>query len=140
MRRPPLIEKPRTLSAEELGALSERCEYEGSVEHKDQRSWLGLPQPRRGDDLEDYRQTATICPLVSDVQRSTATGWVRFAVRNAQFVKDKWKGDFPRYLWYQDSVGQYWYAVLTNQGAGEASQAKYKGWPITAEEWRANFG
>jgi hypothetical protein len=128
------------LSAAELSALSERCDYEGSVEHKNQKSWLGLPHHRRGHDSEDHRQTATLCPLTSDDQRHIATTWVRFAVENSQFSKDEWRGDFPRYLWYKDHAGQYWYAILTNQGAGEAGRAKYKGWPITTEEWRAHFG
>jgi hypothetical protein len=139
MRQPPQIAPPRSATASELEALSERCDYEGSVEHKEHRSWLGLPKLRKGDDLEDHRQTATICPFVTETERDVATRWVRMAVKNGQFDRDKWKGDFPRYLWYQDSEEHLWYAVLTNQGAGEASRGKYKGWPITAEEYREIF-
>ena len=139
MKRPKQIASPLALSPPQLNALAERCDYEGSKEHKDKRSWLGIPQPRKGN-VEDTRQTATICPLVTEVERQQATQWVRQAVRNRQFARNKWKGDFPRYIWHRDPQGQYWYGVITNQGAGEMARAKYKGWPISEGEWREVFG
>jgi hypothetical protein len=139
MKRPKPIAVPPVLTSAQLNALAERCEYEGSKEHKDKRSWLGIPLPRKGN-VDDTRQTATICPLVADMERQQATQWVRQAVRTRQFVANKWKGGFPRYIWYQDLQGQYWYGVITNQGAGETARAKYKGWPISEGEWREIFG
>jgi hypothetical protein len=125
------------LVAVDLGVLARRCIYEGSVEHKDRRSWLGVPKPRRSDNPEE---TATICPLASDRERELATSWVQMAVREARFDHADWRGGFPRRLWHRDDTGQYWYGYLTNQGAGDQPVARYKGWPIDAEEWRAHFG
>lgn len=110
-------------------ALADRCSYEGSREHKDRRSWLGLPQPRRR--LADI---ATICPMVTEEDRRTATEWVKEAIKNHQFDPRDIRNGFPRYIWYRASDGSYWYGFLMNEGGG-----KYKGWPISAEEWHEIF-
>jgi hypothetical protein len=57
--------------AVDLAELAECCADHGSIEHKDKRSWLGVPRPRRRP-----RDVATICPLVTVQERDTATGWV----------------------------------------------------------------
>jgi hypothetical protein len=140
MKRPrPIISPHSTPTKKQLKVLATRCDYEGSLEHKNKRSWLGIPKPRRGRDLEDSRQTATICELNECTDREKATRWVREAIENGQFARDQWKDEFPRYLWHKDEIGQYWYGALTNKGAGPESRAKYKGWPISEEEWRETF-
>lgn len=140
MGRPKPISPIRHLTPAQLSQLAERCDYVGSVEHKAARSWLGLPQPRRGRHGEtDHKQNATICPLTSDADRLVATGWVREAIRRGQFRNGYWKGDFPRYLWYFDQDGCYWYGFLMNQGAGDDARGQYKGWKISEEEWRETF-
>jgi len=126
------MKRPKTQLPEipkNLADLAGRCKYVGSVEHKDKKSWLGLPQPRRRP-----RQTATICPLYSNEDRDRATEWVRAAIRAGNFRKADWQGGLPRHIWYRDEQGNYWRGFLTNAGAGE-----YKGWPITEEEWREDF-
>lgn len=122
-------------------ALASRAVYTGSEEHKEERSWLGLPKPRRGFRTSEtgFKQNATICPLVKDEEREIATGWVREAIRLGHYNKDVLDGEFPREIWHRDSHGQYWFGRLTQRGAGDESRAEYKGWPVTREEWRANF-
>ena len=118
-----------------LAALAERCEYVGSEEHKDQRSWLGLPRPRRRP-----RNVATICPLVTEKDRQQATRWVRNAILERNFDRTDWRNGFPRKIWYRDDCGQVWYGFLTNQGAGANPVGHYKGWPIEEDERREIFG
>lgn len=119
----------------DLEKVAQRREYEGSKEHKDKRSWLGLPRHRTKPD-----DVATICPMVGDHERAVATEWVREAVRNGQFDRSDWRNGFPRYVWYRDEDGSYWYGFLMNKGAGKAPVGKYKGWPITEDEWDEIFG
>ncbi len=128
------------LTSAELDALAKRAIYTGSVEHKEHRSWLGLPRPRRNPhaDPEDQRQNATICPLVRDEERERATHWVQTAIRKSQFDPTIWDGDFPRSIWHRDDNGQYWHGRLTKAGGADAP-AEYKGWPIDQDEWHANF-
>jgi hypothetical protein len=120
-----------------LEELAERCEYLGSKVHKDRRSWLGLPRPRRSVEPEE---TATICDLVTDSDRDQATEWVRTAIRNRQFDLTDWRNGFPRRIWHKDESGRYWYGFLTNSGAGENPRAQYKGWPISEDEKNEIFG
>ncbi len=119
----------------DLRAVAERCFYEGGREHKDRRSWLGVPRPRRrpGD-------VATICPLVTDQDRFTAAAWVREAIVNGQFDRRDWRNGFPRYIWHCPPDGSYWYGFLMNEGAGAAANAQYKGWLISKDEWHEIFG
>jgi hypothetical protein len=120
----------------DLGALAERCSYHGSIEHKDKRSWLGLPRPRRRP-----RDVATICPLVTNQEREIATEWVKEAVRNGQFDRGyELRNGFPRYIWHLTADGTYWYGFLMNEGAGPNATAQYKGWPISKDEWDEIFG
>lgn len=119
----------------DLTALAERCEYVGSTEHKDQRSWLGLPRPRRRP-----RDVATIRPLVTERDRAQATNWVRSAIVQGNFDRTGWRNGFPRKIWYRHSDGQVWYGSLTNQGAGTSPVGQYKGWPLDEDERRAIFG
>ena len=119
----------------DLASLAERCEYIGSQEHKEHRSWLGVPRPRRRP-----QNMATICPLVTAKERNLATGWVRNAIANRQFDEKDWRNGFPRKVWHRDNNGQYWYGILTNQGAGSNPKGQYKGWPIDEDEWREIFG
>lgn len=130
----PLSDRP--VVPKDLAELADRCIYMGSIEHKDRRSWLGLPRPRRSGNPEE---TATICPLVANSERERATEWVRSAIRQAQFVPTDWSGGFPRRIWHRDESGQYWYGFLTNCGAGERPVGHYKGWPIDEDEWREIF-
>jgi hypothetical protein len=120
---------------DDLVAVSERCSYEGSREHKDRRSWLGLPRPRRRP-----ADVATVCPMVTEQERDLATGWVRAAIKNGQFDRADWRNGFPRYIWYRSADGSYWYGFLMNEGAGKSPTAQYKGWPISEEEWNEIFG
>ena len=115
-RRPVKPKRPRARAPvvpSDLRAVAARCSYEGSREHKDRRSWLGLPRPRRRP-----RDVATICPLVTEQDRAMATAWVREAIVNGQFDRRDWRNDFPRYIWYRAADGSYWYGFLMNEGAG----------------------
>jgi hypothetical protein len=134
------VKRPKSRRPEipaDLTELAERCTYEGSLEHKDRRSWLGTPKPRRS---KDPALMATICPLVSNKDRERATAWVQAAIRAGNFDRTDWQGGFSRHIWYRDEAGKYWYGFLTNSGAGEKPAARYKGWPISEEEWREIFG
>jgi hypothetical protein len=129
--------RPRSRSPvipDDLGAVADRCSYEGSIEHKDKRSWLGLPRPRRKP-----RDVATICPMVTEKEREVANEWVKEAIRNGQFRRDDWRNGLPRYIWYRTAEGSYWYGFLMNEGSGKGPNARYKGWPISKEEWHEIF-
>ena len=143
LKRPRQIPIPTPTDAE-LAALSERAIYHGSVEHKERKSWLGLPQPRRGrkgrSDPRDHRQNATICPLIADDDRDMATRWVRVAIIGRQFDQNVRKGDFPKHLWYRDEWGHYWQGCFLDLIPSNPPVARYKGWPITKEERDENFG
>lgn len=141
MKRP-VRDAPPTLTQAQRRTLALRAVYLGSPEHKDERSWLGIPEPRknRRGDPDDHRQNATICPLVNDAERDRATEWVRHAIRHGQYDQTIWAGDFPRKIWYREANGSYWYGRLMQQGAGEDPQAEYKGWPIDEAEWNEDFG
>jgi hypothetical protein len=115
----------------DLKALAKRAEYTGSVEHKDRRSWLGLPRPRIS---KNPTENATICPMVSKSEREEATSWVRYAIENRQFLYGYFENGFPRSIWYRDVNGQHWQGRLTQCGAGDAPIAEYKGWPISEGE------
>lgn len=134
VKRPP---SRRPAIPADLEELSQRCEYVGSQVHKDKRSWLGLPRPHRSADPEE---TATVCPLVSEDDRNTATQWCRIAIRNKQFDPVDWQNGFPRHIWHKDESGQYWKGFLTNSGAGDKPVAQYKGWPISEEGKNEIFG
>ena len=122
--------------AVDLPELAERCAYHGSIERKDKRSWLGLPRPRRRP-----RDVATICPLVTAQERDIATEWVREAIRNGQFDREReLRNGFPRYIWHRSAGGTYWFGFLMNEGAGASATARYKGWPISKDEWDEIFG
>jgi hypothetical protein len=77
---------------------------------------------------------------VTNEDRLTATAWVREAIVNGRFDRHDWRNGFPRYIWYRDAGGGYWYGFLMNEGAGAGATAQYKGWPIPEEEWREDFG
>ena len=130
--------RPRSRQAhrmpDDLVSLAARCEYVGSVEHKDQRSWLGLPRPRRRP-----RDVATICPLVTKQDRDTATDWVREAITAGNFDPSDLRNGFPRKIWFRDEHGRFRYGFLTNQGSGANPCGQYKGWPIEEDEWREIF-
>src|SRR5260370_2358418 len=106
MKRPARAISPLlTVTQRESAAM--RAIYTGSAEHKDRRSWLGLPQLRQGDasKVDDHRQNATICPLVSEEDRDRATQWVQQAIRNSQFDPNILAGDFPRNICDPDADG-----------------------------------
>ena len=140
--RPPKATEPPARTAAELESLAKRATYVGSIEHKEKRSWLGLPFPRRNPqaDAADVRQNATICHLVTDAARDQATVWIQHAISHRQFDPAVWDGEFPKVIWYRDKSGNYWFGRLVQRGAGENPRAEYKGWPITQEEWHENFG
>ena len=132
-KRPRTRAVPVTL---DLAELAGRCSYRGSIEHKDKRSWLGLPRPRRRS-----RDVATICPLVTAQERDMATEWVREAIGRGQFDRDQeLRNGFPRYIWHQTADGRYRYGFLMNEGAGPNATAQYKGLPISKDEWDEIFG
>lgn len=121
-----------------------RAVYQGSPEHKDKRSWLGPPQPRRRGaksprGAANPKLTATICDLVSPADQAMATHWIQTAIQRGQFDPTDIRNGFPRYVWHRDATGRYWYGFLTNEGAGPNPIGSYKGWPISEEEWRARF-
>jgi hypothetical protein len=121
---------------QDLEDLASRAEYVGSVEHKNRKSWLGLPKPRRS---KNPPEEATICPLVGQKDREIATKWVKYAICNRQFDPNDLQNGFPRHIWHRNAEGEYWQGKLTQSGAGDAPRAEYKGWPISEEEKRENF-
>ena len=141
MKVPPQIAHVRK-SEEHLRNLAQRAVCTGSQEHKERRSWLGLPRLRSGNEEEEYgyKQNATPCPLVSENERTIATSWVKAAIVNRQYSPLIWDGDFPREIWYRDNLGQYWFGRLMQRGTDENSEAEYNGWPVSQEEWHENFG
>ena len=131
MRRPTRNAASKTLSPAERRCVAERAAYLGSADHKDRRSWLGLPTS--GVRLAAGRKT-TICPLVTNADRARATGWVRQAITAGQYRFVDGDRDFPKHVWLRDSDGQVWYGRCLNRARGE-----YKGWPIDEEERREIF-
>lgn len=127
--------RPQPEAPEDLEDVAERCDYVGSEEHKDQRWWQGMPWPRNHP-----RDVATICSLVTERDRDQATEWIREAIKNGQFGRKDWRNGFPRRVWHRDRHGQYWYGMLTNQGAGPNPRGQYKGWPIGEDEKVEIFG
>jgi hypothetical protein len=115
----------------ELATLAKSAAYTGSIEHKDRRSWLGIPYPRRS---KNPTENATICPMTSPAQKEEATSWVRYAIENGQFLDGYFENGFPRSIWYRDVDGQHWQGRLTQCGAGQTPIAEYKGWPISEDE------
>ena len=77
--------------------------------------------------------------MVTEQERQTATEWVKEAIRNGQFDRRDWRNGFPRYVWYRDDDGSYWFGFLMNEGAGKSPSAQYKGWPISEDEWNEIF-
>jgi hypothetical protein len=132
----------RALSEHERSKLAARAVYTGSVEHKNQKSWLGLPRHRHHESIETagYEQNATLCPLVTDADRAKADAWVKNAIRNGQYNNDIWDGDFPRNIWHREGPDSFWFGRLTQRGTGGDTAAEYKGWPTDWKEWHENFG
>ena len=139
MKRPP--KTVPVLDGASRNALAARAIYTGSPEHKTERSWLGMPQPRKNSKtgVPGFKQIATICPLVQDKQREIAIAWVKNAISQGHYNPNIWDGEFPREIWHKDDQGNYWFGRLTQRGTGDGTQAEYKGWPISREEWRENF-
>ncbi|HET6384766.1 MAG TPA: hypothetical protein VFJ58_15345 [Armatimonadota bacterium] len=102
-----------------LDELSQRVAYVGSPEHKDTKSFAGVPRPR-GD--------ATICDRSFLNRLPELQEWLRKAVRCGA-IGTPWEGDFPRYAWYKDGDTVY-EARLVNRTKGE-----YKGWALSPDEW-----
>jgi hypothetical protein len=118
------------LDPDYLREIAGRCVYEGSTAHKEHRSWLGPPKPRRSQDPE---LDATICPLTTEEERMRATTWLQEAIRAGQVSLQAWEGGFPKHVWYREGE-QYWFGFLMNRGAGDRPIAQYKGWPVTNKE------
>lgn len=81
-----------------------------------------------------HRQDTTICPLTTEAERDTATGWVREALRLGQYRWRDGDKDFPSLIWHRDITGQYWCGRCINGILGA-----YKGWPVEEDECRAVF-
>jgi hypothetical protein len=119
-------------------ARIETAIYVGSPEHKQYRWWGGLPAAYAGPGgmaTRPKKQTITICPLITEVDRAVATGWVRQALRNGQFRYYEADPVFPNHIWYRHDDGQVWFGRCIN-----TVQGHYKGWPIGEDERSAIFG
>lgn len=131
----PRPQPPRhVLSADQREALAGRVNYVGSPEHKDHAWWGGRPQGRWRSGRPPRRpkkQLTTICPLVSNADRATATRMLRAAVAAGQYEFVDGDEDFPKRVWYSE-MGQGWQAYCINRTTGE-----YKGWPVDEDELRA---
>jgi hypothetical protein len=74
--RPPLSEEQ----------INSAC-YVGSAEHKSKRWWGGLPHGyvnQSGEAIRPKKQQTTICPLITEAERLTATIWIQNALRAGQ--------------------------------------------------------
>lgn len=135
-----MAKRPRQLPSRPAltPAAIDLAAYVGSAEHKQTRWWGGLPAAYVGSDglaVRPKKQTTTICPLVSNADRRSATEWVREALRLGQFRYYEADQDFPNHIWYRDADGQVWFGRCINR-----LQGQYKGWPIDEEERLAIFG
>jgi len=116
----------------------DKATYVGSPEHKERRWWGGLPEAYVSSDGKadrPRRQLTTICPLVTEEERETATGWVRCALRAGQLRFYEGDKDFPNHIWYKEESGRLWFGRCVN-----GIQGQYKGWPIQEDERVAIFG
>ncbi len=110
----------------DLEAIAAQANYVGSREHKDVRSYAGLPE---------LRADASCCPreLASDASR--VTDWLRVAIRQG-FTGGPWEGQspaFPRYVWYKHNETVF-EGRLVN-----CEQGQYKGYPLEKSEWPVAF-
>lgn len=134
MPRPKQVPTRPPLTREEVEAAS----YVGSAEHKVTRWWGGLPkawETADGTASRPKREHTTICRKVTEEDRAEASRWVRAALTAGQLRYSEGDKIYPKYIWYMDEHGQFWFGFAVNQIAGT-----YKGWPISEAEKRAAFG
>lgn len=106
-------------SSQRLEEAAHRAVYEGSPYHRNPKAGR-IPASRRYPAASKCDQKWTL---------DLATKALQEAIR-AGLVSDDWRGDFPRYAWYQDGLVLY-EAVLSNQERGS-----YHGYPLNGkEEW-----
>lgn len=134
MPRPKQTQPRPALTSEEIDA----ARYVGSCEHKAKRWWGGLPCIRIGRNgiaKRSKKLLTTICPLITEDGRLTATRWVREAL--AQRQQKYYDGDkiYPKHIWYREEDGRYWFGFCLNGISGE-----YKGWPVDEVEKVEKFG
>jgi hypothetical protein len=114
------------------------AKYVGSAEHKAKSWWGGRPEAYVGDDGTAKRLNklkTTICDLVTEKERDTATEWVQEALKCGKFKYNEGDKEFPSRIWYFDSVtGRHWMGFAVNQTLGT-----YKGWPVEPDEINENF-
>lgn len=134
VKRPAQIAPRVPLTPEQI----QQAQYVGSPEHKTERWWNGLPEAYVGSDgiaQRPSKQLTTVCPLVTETERDTATSWVQQALRLGQLRYFEGDKDFPKRLWYRDCDGQIWTGYCLNGILGH-----YKGWPIGEREKIEIFG
>ena len=122
-RRRPLKREFFAPPGADLRRVAERADYVGSVEHKDVRSFAGLPRPR-GD--------ASCCPPCLANRQNRIRTWLRSAIRRGA-TGSPWEGEFPRYVWHKHGNVVY-EGRLVNSEAGS-----YKGYPLLKTEWPAGI-
>lgn len=133
MPRPKQVPKRKPLTVAEIKSAS----YVGSAEHKITAFWGGLPLAKVGKTgiaTRPKKQLTTICYRTTSKERDEASDWVRHALSSGQFRYFEGDKTFPKYIWYEDRDGQFWFGFAVNQIAGQ-----YKGWPITEAEKREKF-
>lgn len=134
VRRPRPQPSRKPLTADERHKLAARATYVGSPEHKDRKWWGGLPQARWRSGRPPRRpkkQLTTVCWLVTEADRETATRYLHTAIAAGQYVFIEGDKEFPKKVWYSEA-GQSWFGYCINRVEGT-----YKGWPIDEDELRA---
>lgn len=133
-RKPAQLPQREPLTEAQISAAA----YKGSPEHKARGWWGGTPGafvPEGGEARRPGKQLTTICPLVTEQDRTKATAWVQAALRANQTRFYEGDQTFPKKIWYRDETGQFWCGWCINTVSGE-----YKGWPSDEDECSAIFG
>ncbi len=102
----------------DLTILAGQIRYVGSPEHKDSKSFAGMPKPR---------SDASICPRSLACKQDQILGWLQESLRKGH-CGGIWENGYPRYIW-KIWDGNTYEARLTNSGSGE-----YKGYPIDSDQ------
>jgi hypothetical protein len=133
--RPPRAGDPIIgIPAEELGAMAERVQYEGSPQHKDTPSEAGAPKPRSGaivvEDAKARGQDApdcVLCPRKWARRFRAATDLLRMGIKLGQ-IGHPIENGLPKYVWARDPSER---DIVYEARRLSPSSNGYKAYPLT---------